>query len=151
METIEKCRNIALGGSVPYQINRTVREADEVVIRVFDGDAMITVKALDMHEKHVSAGEEYRVPLLSRERIELRIVNLVSEESICKWDFYEQGGLLGDDRVGPAKYRSTKSLKEENNVERSLRKAWGDEMVFRVEQGAVLIKLGQHNTLEFWQ
>ncbi|MDH4158388.1 MAG: DUF4412 domain-containing protein, partial [candidate division Zixibacteria bacterium] len=141
--------NFAQRGVICTRNHETTREADEIVVHVEEGSCTVTGKYYDMHEKIVSAGEEYRVPLPTDENIEdIRFVNMAAEESVVSWTYFKGGQEVSEDEIGPAEYR-TVTLKEENEVNRKSLGAAGDEIVLTVEKGKILVKLGQWDTFKF--
>jgi len=140
--------NFAQKGTICSRSHESVVEADEVVVRVFDGGPVaLTAKYSDMHEKAVKAGEEFRVPL-GTDNITVRIVNLIDGESAFNWTYTEKGQELTEDQIGPAKYRA-KSLDGMGDLYRMTWTASGDELVISVTQGQVQIKLGQFDSFTF--
>ena len=141
--------NFAQRGVICTRNHETTREADEIVVHLEEGSCTVTGKYYDMHEKIVSAGEEFRVPLPTDDNIEdIRFVNLLAEESVVSWTYSEAGQEISEDKIGPAEYR-TVTLKEENEVNRKSLSAVGDEIVITVEKGRILVKLGQWDTFKF--
>lgn len=136
-------------GTICARLHETSAEADEFVIRVDQGSAKVETKWLPMNERRLRAGEEFRVPLVPGQNIEdVRFVNLNDGESACSWNYYSEGNLLGDDVVGPAEYRN-RVLRSKGESQRSVWRPFGDEIVVRVENGEMLVKLGQFDAFKF--
>lgn len=148
LKNISMYSNFAQKGTICTGRHETTQEADEIVIRVFDGEIALEVKQDDMLERKVSAGEELRYPLKGSDPVETRFVNLVNGQSVCTFDYYEGGEKMDEEKVGPAQYRRI-MLAGEYDVKASARAVNGDEIVFNVEKGEILIKIGQFNTFEF--
>ncbi|OYD17477.1 hypothetical protein CH333_00880 [candidate division WOR-3 bacterium JGI_Cruoil_03_44_89] len=140
--------NFAAGGVICARLHETPREANEVVIRISEGEVAVTAKYYEMVERSVSAGEELWYLVEGHDAIETRFVNLDSGVSICTRNYFKEGKQLSDDVVGPAKYR-TVTLESKNEIYRCALSADADEIVFRVEKGAMLIKLGQYDSFKF--
>ena len=105
-------------------------------------------KGQPMFETTASAGEEVRYAISGNEHITTRIINLSDSKAEASFDYYAEGKVLSDNEVGPAKYRKIE-LENPWTVDRIMRQEKGDEMVIRVEQGKMQIKLGQFDSFEF--
>lgn len=140
--------NLAQAGTICERRHETSVEADEVVVYVYAGDITATAKWQEMLEKTVAAGEEVRLPLPSWDNIETRLVNLSDGESVVVVSYFKDGTELSEDDQGPVKWR-TITLKERGDVDAGAKSHKGDEIVFSVQKGTMLIKLGQFDTFEF--
>lgn len=121
-------------------------EADELVIRVYEGNVTLLAKWMGMFEKEASAGEEIRYPISGKEYITTRFINLTEETAEAAFAYYQNGKPMEDDT--PAKYK-TITLKNPWNVNSATREAKGDELVIKVNTGKMQIKLGQFDPFEF--
>ncbi len=130
------------GQGVRFRRSETIQEADEIVVRVREGEVMISVTVDEMTEQRVMAGEEVKVPVELGKDIKVRLVNLKAGPSKCIWEFSYKGGLLSDDDMGPLEYR-TATLRNKNESESQTFQANADEMTVRVEEGEILVKIGQ--------
>jgi len=149
LREINTYNNFAVPGTICERRHETTAEADEIVIRIDEGDIKLVAKWLPMHEKRLKAGEEFSVPLVPGQNIEdVRFVNLNDGESSLSWDYYSEGNLLAADIVGPEEYR-TRDLRAKNESQRSVWKPFGDEIIVRVDSGEVLVKLGQYDPFKF--
>ena len=148
LDETSKYNNFAQRGTICTRQHETTEEADEIIVRVSQGTVHLTAKYADMHEKKVVTGEQFRVPLSGRENIEMRVVNLIDGESTFKWDYLDNGQILPEETVGPARFR-TKILTDKGSLYKSAIEANGDEIVISVGKGEVLIKLGQFDTFKF--
>ena len=128
--------------------HETSVEADEFVVYVYEGDIVLTTKWQEMVEKTVAEGEEIRLPLTIWEKIETRLVNLSDGESVAVFSYFEEGTELSEDIIESPKWR-TVTLKEQGEVQYGARSYHGDEMVFSVKKGKMLIKLGQFDPFKF--
>ena len=140
--------NIAQKGIICARQHETSVEADEFVVYVYEGDLTVTAKWQEMLEKTVTEGEEVRLPLPSWDNIKTHLVNLSDGESVAIVSYFKEGTELSEDDIGPAKWR-TITLKEHGEVDARTMSHKGDEIVFSVEKGKMLIKLGQFDTFEF--
>lgn len=149
LRPVSTYKNFAAPETLCERLHQTSVEVDEFVFRAEDGPVKLTGKWMPMNERRVKAGEEFRVSLIPGQNIEdVRFVNLNDGESVCSWDFYSEGELLKADIVGPAEHR-TRLLRNKNESQRSVWQPYGDELVFRVDKGEILIKLGQYDPSEF--
>jgi len=140
--------NFAQQGTICDRRHESVAEADECVVRVFDGGPVTVIaKYGEMHEKAVKAGEEFRVPL-GTDHITVRIINLVDGESAFDWTYFKDGAEVSEDEIGPAKYR-VKLLDGMGELYSMTWGAKGDELLIKVTQGQVQIKLGQFDSFTF--
>ena len=137
--------NFAMKGTICTRRHETVQEADYVVVHVDYGEVKVEAKMADMFEKSVKAGREFGVSLNPGDNIEVRLVNAIDGESTVKWDYMKEGVLK---EMPYAKYR-TKTFKKENEFHKTTLSPEGDQIVFKVEKGEVLIKLGQFDTFKF--
>ena len=135
-------------GTICTRRHETSVEADEFVVYVYEGDIALATKWQEMLEKTVAEGEEIRLPLTIWEKIETRLVNLSDGESEAIFSYFEEGTELSEGIISPPKWR-TVILKEQGEVHYGSRSYHGDEMVFFVKKGKMLIKLGQFDTFEF--
>ncbi len=115
---------------------------------VYEGDITAVAKWQEMLEKTVVEGEEIRLPLPNWDNIETRLVNLSDAESVAIVVYFKDGTELSEDDQGLLKWR-TITLKEPGEVEASARTQKGDEIVFSVQKGKMLIKLGQFDSFKF--
>jgi len=121
-------------------------EADEFVIRVYEGNITLVAKWMDMFEKEASAGEEIRYPISGNEYITTRFINLIEETAEATFAYYQNVKPIEDDT--PSKYK-TITLKNPWDVDSATREAKGDELVIKVNTGKIQIKLGQFDSFEF--
>ena len=140
--------NFAQQGVICDRRHEMSGEADEFIIRVYEGNVNVIAKWQPMFETTASAGEEVRYAISGKEHITTRIINLSDSKAEASFDYYAEGKVLSDDEVGPAKYRKIE-LENSWTVDRITRQEKGDEMVIRVEQGKMQIKLGQFDSFEF--
>jgi hypothetical protein len=134
-------------GAYSYK-HETSIEADEFIVYVYEGDITLTTKWQEMLEKTVAEGEEIRLPLTIWEKIETRLVNLSDGESEAIFSYFEEGTELSEGIISPPKWR-TVILNELGEVQYGSRSYHGDEMVFFVKKGKMLIKLGQFDSYKF--
>jgi hypothetical protein len=121
-------------------------EANEFIIRVYEGNITVAAKWMDMFEEKASAGEEIRYPISGQEHITTRFINLTDEATEATFNYYQNGQLMEYDT--PVKYR-TITLKNPWDVYTSTLVVKGDELVIKVTTGKMQIKLGQLNSFEF--
>lgn len=140
--------NFAQKGVICDRRHETMAEADEFVIYVYEGNIKTIAKWQEMHERTVAAGDEIRLKLQGFDNIKTHLVNISDGESVAIVSYYKDGAQLSDDELGPIKWR-TITLKEPNEVDSRTMVPKGDEIVFKVEQGKMLIKLGQFDSFEF--
>ena len=127
----------------------TAEEADEFIIRAEKGDMTVTGKHEKMPEQIVAAGDEFGLDLDNRyTSVDSRLVNLSDGESVAVIDYLKNGQPLGEDQIGPVKYR-TITLESKGDVDKNAHSANGDRMVVRVKKGKMLIKLGQFDSFKF--
>lgn len=126
-----------------------VSEADEIVIRVEKGNATVSGKHQEMTERDLKEGGVFGFKLNPRfSTIETRIVNMAEGESILRYGYYSDGRQIPEDRVGSEEHRRI-VLRNKGDVNDMRRSVNGDEVVFTVEKGEVILKLGQYDTSEF--
>ncbi len=147
LKNIKHYENFARRGVLCTKRHETTLEADEIVVYVFKGIVNLKVKYDTMIERRIAAGEELRLALEGEDAIECRVVNLTGDESICIFDYFEEGENVSLLKMGPVKYR-TITLADELEVERNVRNAYGDEFVISAEKGEVLVKMGQLHPFE---
>ncbi|MCK4607603.1 MAG: hypothetical protein KAU35_09935 [candidate division Zixibacteria bacterium] len=135
-------------GTICVRAHETTVETDEFIVYVYEGDIALTTKWQEMLEKTVAEGEEIRLPLTIWEKIETRLVNLSDGESEAIFSYFEEGTELSEGIISPPKWR-TVILKEKSEVHYGSRSYYGDEIVFSVKKGKMLIKLGQFDPFEF--
>lgn len=140
--------NIAMEGTICAREHETSVEVDEFVVYVYEGDIVLTAKWQEMLEKTVAEGEEVRLSLPNWDKIETRLVNLNDGESVAVFSYFREGTELSEDDMNPLKWR-TIILKEQGEVSSALRSQYGDEIVFSVKKGKMLIKLAQFDRWKF--
>ncbi len=145
LKEVSMYNNFAMKGTICERRHEPAAEADYVVVHVEDGEVNVEAKLADMQEKDVSAGGEFRVPISGIHNIEMRLVNLIDGESEVSWDMLKNGEVLNPDYT---KYR-TKTFEKLNRSYKSTLSPDGDEIVFKVDKGEVLVKLGQFDTFTF--
>jgi len=138
--------NFAQRGVICQRCHEMSGEADEFIIRVYEGNITVAAKWMDMFEEKASAGEEIRYPISGHEHITTRFINLTEETAEATFAYYQNGQPMEDDT--PAKYR-TITLKNPWDVDTITRFAQGDELVIKVTTGKMQIKLGQFDSFEF--
>lgn len=138
--------NFAQRGVICGRSHEMSGEADEFIIRVYEGNITVAAKWMDMFEEKASAGEEIRYPISGQEHITTRFINLTAEAAEATFAYYQNGQLMEDDT--PAKYR-TITLKNPWDIDTSTLLVKGDELVIRVTTGKMQIKLGQFDSFEF--
>jgi hypothetical protein len=137
--------NFAMKGTICDRRHETPAEADYIVIHIEKGEVNVEAKLADMFEKKVSAGGEFRIPVNGIQNIEMRLVNLADGESDISWDMLKNGEVLNPDY---AKYRK-KTFEKKNKSYKSALSPDGDELIFKVTKGEVLIKAGQYDPFKF--
>lgn len=140
--------NFARRGVICDRRHETPVEADEIVIRVFDGTCTVLAKHGDMLERRVTAGNTLGYDIVSGQSVEVRIVNVADGASECRIEFLQDGRPLPDEKVGPAPFRTITLDTPGEAVRRALRPA-GDRLAITVHQGEMLIKLGQYDTFQW--
>ncbi|MCD6162762.1 MAG: hypothetical protein J7K40_10165 [candidate division Zixibacteria bacterium] len=138
--------NFIKKGTLYERRHETPKEADEIVIYMYEGEATISGKHFDMHEKSLAAGEEFRLAINNRDEIEARFINLVNDESVCVYDFLNQGQLVSE---GPLSYRTITLDKKNEAQYKTLRGIMADEIVVKVKEGKILLKIGQYDAYGF--
>ena len=142
----EKFHNFAKKGIICKRNHEMSGEADEFIIRVYEGNLTLVTKWMDMFEAKASAGEAIRYPIKGDENITTRFINLAEEAAEATFAYYQNGQVIEDDI--PLKYR-TITLEKPWDVEKPTWTAQGDELVITVKAGRMQIKLGQFDTFEF--
>jgi hypothetical protein len=145
LKELSMYNNFASKGTICTRRHETTREADYVVIHVDEGKVDVEAKLADMYEKSVKAGRQFGMSLNVSDNIEVRFVNAIDGESTVKWDYMKEGVLK---ELPYAKYR-TKTFEKENEFHKTTLSPEGDQIVFKVEKGEVLIKLGQFDNFKF--
>jgi len=140
--------NFAQKGTICARQHETSVEADEFVVYVYEGDITATAKWQEMHEKTVTEGDEMSLALKGWDNIQTRLVNIGDSESVAIINYFSNGAPVSEEEIGPVKWR-TITLKESNEVDNRAISPKGDEVVFKVEKGKMLIKLGQFDSFEF--
>jgi len=140
--------NFAMKGTICQRMHEMSGEADEFIIRVYEGNVSVTAKWYEMFEQTLSAGEEASYTIVGDEHITTRIINLTDGNSTATFTFALNGQTLSDDEIGPAKYRQIE-LKNPWDIDIGSRLVKGDEMIIKVETGKMQIKLGQFDTFKF--
>jgi hypothetical protein len=143
-----KLNNFAQQGTVCERRHEMSGEADEFVIRVYSDSLNVIAKWQPMFERVVSAGEEIRYPISGTNHITTRFINLSDGKATASFEYYSGGEALSDEESGKAKYRKIE-LDHPWTIDGITRQAKGDEMVIKVEEGKMQIKLGQFDPLEF--
>jgi hypothetical protein len=121
-------------------------EADELVIRVYEGNITLVAKWMDMFEKEASVGEEIRYPISGKEYITTRFINLTAETAEATFAYYQNGEPMVEDI--PLNFR-TITLRNPWDVDNPTWVAQGDELVIKVNTGKMQVKLGQFDSFEF--
>ncbi len=145
LKEISMYNNFAMKGTICERRHETAAEADYIVVHVEKGEVTVEAKLSDMFEKKVAAGDEFRVPINPGNNIEVRLVNLIEGESEIKWDMLKNGEVLNPDYT---KYR-TRVFNKENEFHKMTLSPDGNEIVFKVDKGEVLVKLGQFDSFTF--
>ena len=140
--------NFAEKGLICTRLEETKQEADEFVLHVEEGTVNVSVKQPEASEKNVKAGEEFHFPISGWDNIEIRLVGLGNGPSKCHWNYFQKGTPLSEDKVSPIKYR-TKEIDTPGKVKETAVSAKGDELVFTVDAGEMLIKVEQYDSFEF--
>jgi len=148
VKDISMYSNFAQRGVICDRRNETAAEADEVVVRVFDGTATVQVKCPDMQEKLVAAGETFSYAVTSDENIELRLVDVSEGPSECTWTWLTGGVPVSEERMGPLKYR-TVAFDHDQTVSRKTLSPIGDTLAITVSKGEIIVKLGQYDSFEW--
>lgn len=139
-------KNFIRKGASYGRCHETTKEANEIIVYVDKGNAAVTGKYIDMHEQNLSVGEEFRLTINNRDDIEVRFISLFNDESVCEFDFFNQGQMVSD---GPLSYR-TITLNKKNEVQyKTLKNGRADEIVMKVKKGKILLKIGQYDKYEF--
>ncbi len=139
--------NFGMKGSICDRRHEAAVEADEIVIRIFKGSLTVFGKYSPMTEGQAAAGNEFTYDLISDEHVVTRIVNLADGESEVVIDYSKDGQEVGEDEIGPEKFR-TVTIETGETDQRTLSPP-GDKVIFRVTKGEVLFKLGQFDSFEW--
>lgn len=145
IKSVSMYSNFGQRGVVCDRRNETTVEADEIVVRMFTGTTTVQVKAPEMQEKRVSAGETFSYPLTSDENIELRLVDVSDGPSACTWTWLTDGVPVSEERIGPLSYR-TVAFDDNQTVVRKTLSSVGDTLMITVTKGAIIVKLGQYDS-----
>jgi hypothetical protein len=145
IKSVSMYSNFAQRGVICDRRNETAAEADEIVIRAFEGKMTVEAKSVAMQEKRVSQGESFSYGVSSQENIELRLVDVSDGPSECIWTWLIGGSPAPHERLGPIKQR-TASFDDHQTVVRKTLSPIGDTLVINVTRGAVVVKLGQYDS-----
>lgn len=148
LKQLDRYNNFAAKGTLCTRRHETAVDADEFVVHVDSGAINTTAKWLNMHEKAVAAGEEFRFSYENSDNVTCHMVNTADDEAVVIITFFKDGTPLSEDDQGLVKWR-TITLKEPGEIDDRTISNKGDEVVFKVEKGSMLIKLGQFDAFEF--
>lgn len=148
LQNADMIGNFAQKGVICTRVHETPQEADEVVVHAEKGKMKVMGKFEEMSEKEVSAGEEFRYSIKGIDNIEARFINISDSESEGIFTYKDDGIELSEDKIGPAKYRTVR-LDREGEVKKGAYIPHGDELVFKVTKGEILIKMGQFDSFAF--
>jgi len=137
--------NFAMKGTICERRHETEAEADYIVVHIEEGDVNLEAKTSAMFEKKVEVGGEFRMPISGYDNIVMRMVNLNDGESEIHWDQMKNGEAINSEY---SKYRNKVFEKKNKSYNTSI-SADGDELVFKVTKGVMLIKAGQYDTFKF--
>jgi hypothetical protein len=137
--------NFAAKGTICERRQETAAEADYIVVHDEKGEVKVEAKMADMFEKKVAAGGEFRIPISGIQNIDFRLVNLIDGESEVSWEILKNGEVVNPDY---AKYRR-KSFDKKNKSYSATLSPDGNELVFKVTKGEVLVKAGQYDSFKF--
>ena len=135
-------RMYGLRGDSWIPISETAEEADEIVVGANQLGITAEVSTIDHHEENVAAGQEIRVPMDTEARSFIRVVNTGSGPARFHWVFYNNGQPMSDDQTDEAKYRQWFISEPGDSHDRPI-KAFGDELLFAVDEGEGVVKIGQ--------
>lgn len=144
-KSVSMYSNFAQRGVICDRRNETAAEADEIVVRAFEGKMTVEVKSVAMQEKRISRGESFSYGVTSQENIELRLVDVSGGPSECIWTWLVGGSPAPYERLGPIKHR-TASFDDHQTVVRKTLSPIGDTLVINVTLGTVVVKLGQYDS-----
>ncbi|UCD95451.1 MAG: hypothetical protein JSU69_05210 [Candidatus Zixiibacteriota bacterium] len=131
------------GQSTALSFEESPREADEIIIRVNQGSLELQVEHFETGPSEaVAAGEEFRAPVESGKYANVRVVNMISGESLCKISLLKDGAELGPDVVGPDSVR-TVTLNKQFEVTKRSYSTKADEVLVTVEKGEMLVNFRQ--------
>jgi hypothetical protein len=147
VKEISTYNNFGQKGTVCQRREETEFEADEVIIRVFEGSLKVVGKYFPMQESLAVAGESFAYKIISGENIVARFVNTAETESHLVFSFSGEGRELSEEAIGPETFRII-TLKAGKTLKRTLNPS-GDMMIMRVKQGSILIKIGQYDSFEW--
>ncbi len=145
IKSVSMYSNFGQRGVICDRRNETAAEADEIVVRAFEGTMTVQVKCPAMQEKRIAAGETFSYPVTSDENIELRLVDVSDGASECTWTWLADGSPVSEERLGPVKYR-TVSFDDGQTVVRKTLSPTGDTMAITVTKGEIIVKLGQYDS-----
>lgn len=148
LQEVESYPNITDDDIVCARRSETLREATEVVIRVFEGVAKITAKGVSTTQKLLKDGKvgilAVRPELMLEE---FRLINPTGEPAIVSWDFYEDDiPLIAEEHQASVSGRATLAPYD---VKRSTIVVPGNRLHIRSEKGDVWICLGQWDPSKF--
>lgn len=140
--------NFAQRGVICDRRNETAAEADEIVVRAFEGTMTVEAKSPNMQEQRVAAGESFSYGVTSSENIELRLVDVSDGPSKCTWTWLVGNSPAPDERLGPIEHR-TASFDDDQTIVRKTLAPIGDTLMINVTHGAIVVKLGQYDSFEW--
>jgi hypothetical protein len=131
------------GQSTAMSFEETPHEADEIVIRVNQGSFEIQIEHFEVGpSESVPAGQEFRAAIESGKHANVRFVNIISGESICKLSLLKGGEEMGPDVIGPDSVR-TFTFEKQFEVKKRTYSTKADEILITVEKGEVLVNFRQ--------
>lgn len=145
IKSVSMYSNFGQRGVICDRRNETAAEADEIVVRAFEGTMTVQVKCPEMQEKRVAAGETFSYLVTSNENVELRLVDVSDGPSECTWTWLAGGSPVSEERLGPLKYR-TVVFDDGQTVARKTLSPTGDTLAITVTKGEIIVKLGQYDS-----
>ena len=131
------------GQSTTLSFDESPREAEEIIIRVNQGGVEVEVKHIETGpSKAVTAGGEFRASIVPGKYANVRLVNLISGESVGKISLLKDGTELGPDIIGPDSAR-TITLTKEFEVAKRMYSTKANEVLVTVEKGEMLVNFRQ--------
>ena len=148
LQEIDLYPNIADDNIVCARRSETLREAAEIVVRVFAGAAKITVKGVTTTQKFLKDGKVGILAVKPNLMLEeFRLVNSTGEPAVVSWDFYEDDiPLIAGEHQVPISGRVTL---EPYEVKIATIPVPGNRLHIRSEKGDVLVCLGQWDPSKF--
>jgi hypothetical protein len=133
------------GAGINLFFTETEQLANEVTIHAMQGTFTITATYVNLNYRNIMyAGDTLSVPIKPGKDINLSLINLTQQPSVCWLTFFQREKEMGASIIGPLDFRTFTLARNKDVSQRVWTSSLGaDRMLLHADQGELLVTVWQ--------